>query len=100
MSRQNHDELCYDWNVISGEIRTVNGTLNDMWIDLVIKASECKNDTGEQLALLELTKRLKAACDQLDGMAYMCTPQSEWLGGDRSALRVPHIVNEANKLKS
>jgi len=100
MSRQNHDDLHYDWHKVADWVHDMTCEMGDLWIDLVVKASECPNDTGEQLALLDLSKRLKEACDKMDGLAYLCRPQSEWLGGNKSVVRVPHIVDEANKKKT
>lgn len=47
--------------------------------------------------------RIKPAEEALSGLAYMCRPQTEWLGGDSKtnayAIRPPHIVPVIEEIK-
>jgi hypothetical protein len=55
-----------------------------------------ENETApdETAAILETLAALRVAEDSLNGLAYRCTPQSEWTGGGGSILRAPHIVTQ------
>lgn len=93
--RDTHDSLCNDWNEISARVLNVGVEVSNLVNDLMLNLMNTTEDTKEWKALNKLIIRIAEAQDQLSGLPYLCTPQSEWTGGDNYVVRVPHIVNDA-----
>ena len=92
MSRLLHSDLKHDWKEISDKVSTVSGAIYDLEIELLLELPETEGK--EQQALTTVVDRLSQAYEALRGLPYLCTPQSEWMGGDEWKVRAPHIVSD------
>lgn len=75
-----------EWNRISGEATAIGESLSSLTLSVV--QSKILGD-AEKHKVLDWLMRVESA---LSGLPYFCTPQSEWLGGEKWAVRPPHIA--------
>lgn len=92
MPRPTHDMLGNDWNDISAQASAASTKIGDLLMTALLGLMECDNTSKEYAALLDVIKRAKRAEQVLSGLSYLCTPQTEWLGGEDYVVRAPHIV--------
>lgn len=95
MPRPNHDTLCNDWNELSSQMGNACQAVSDAENAVLQAMLNCREGSSEYTALTVLVERLGRAANELGGLSYLCSPQSEWLGGDDYAVRIPHIVNDS-----
>ena len=94
MSRTLHSEMTHDWKAIADKLTAVCGAIHDLETEMLLNLGEA-SDAREALAVTDVCNRLTAASEALRGLPYLCTPQSEWTGGESWVVRVPHIINDA-----
>lgn len=78
-----------EWQRISGEARQIANSITDLLLSVV--ESKIIPD-NEKLGLIAWLGRAEQATS---GLPYFCTPQSEWLGGEKWAIRLPHIAKQS-----
>lgn len=78
-----------EWQRISGDARQIVESISDLLLSAV--QSKIIPD-NEKLGLIDWLGRAEQA---ISGLPYFCTPQSEWLGGESWAVRLPHIAKQS-----
>lgn len=93
MPRMNLEDCRNDWRKTAADLTEITGRISSLTTRLLLSTMEADMVPQEQTAILSLLSCLNTAETALSGMSYLCSPQSEWLGGNRSVYRAPHIVN-------
>lgn len=93
MSRKLLSDCRVDWRRVAERVGEITGRLSDLTVELLLGQT---SDLQEQVGVFRLADRLWDVEQRLGGMSYLCTPQSEWLGGDQWAERAPHVVTSCN----
>jgi len=95
MSRQNNSELKNDWYKIAHDMRALSDALSTVQVGLITAYGDMDGvENSESFALLKIINSVTDAERHLSGLGYLCTPQSEWVGGNNTKVRVPHIIND------
>lgn len=92
MPRPTHDMLGNDWNDISVKAGAASAGVSDLAQIALLGLMKCDETSKEYAALLDVIRRAERAEQVLSGLSYLCTPQTEWLGGEDYVVRAPHIV--------
>ncbi len=83
-----------NWSNLAALIRTASDSVSAAMLAAMLELPDCP--AAELAGLERAIKAIQAAEDELSGLSYLCTPQSEWLGNDSKgepmfATRLPHI---------
>lgn len=93
MSRMNYSECKFDWQDAANKIKEIVKGIESLHYSAILACSE-EIISQEEKGLTRLIARLSDAEAAISGLSYLCTPQSEWTGGESFKLRAPHIVTD------
>jgi hypothetical protein len=94
MPRPLNSDCANNWRDTANDIREIQTRIESLTRALFRVTVENDCVPNELAAIVETLNALRTAEDSLNGLAYRCTPQTEWTGGAGSVVRAPHIVTQ------
>lgn len=99
MSRPSIETCRNKWQQTANDLREITGRIESLTVKLILTTGHPEMTDQERNGVMAVLKCLNSAENELSGLSYLCTPQTEWTGGDSSlasnhVVRIPHIVND------